>query len=77
MPFTLFSLSLAPIHSGDREDDSKYTKESPSFTGSQNYGYGIFSALNATHATWSWHTVKADGPGAKDFADSLTWVKNM
>lgn len=64
-------------HSGDREDDSKYVKESPSFTGSQNYGWGTYSALNATHATWNWHTVEADGPGAKDFADSLTWIKNM
>jgi len=74
LPFTIFSFLT---RRGDREDDSKYTKESPSFTGSQNYGWGIFSALNATHATWNGHTVKADGPGAQDFSDSLTWIKNM
>jgi len=60
--------------SGDREKDDKYTKESPSFTGTENYGYGVFTATNATHATWKFKTVKADkGP---DYADSLTWIKN-
>lgn len=61
--------------SGDREDDDKYVKESPSFIGSENYGYGFFTAANATHAHWNFHTVKADGAGPKDFSDSLTWVK--
>ena len=61
--------------SGDREDDSKYHNASPSFTGSENYGYGFFQALNASHAHWDYHTVKADGPGKVDYSDSLTWVK--
>lgn len=61
--------------SGDREKDDKYTKESPSFTGSENYGYGYFTALNATHATWAFKTVKADGAGPADYADKLTWIK--
>jgi hypothetical protein len=61
--------------SGDREKDDKYTKESPSFTGSENYGYGLFTALNASHATWSWKTVKADGAGPADYSDKLTWIK--
>ena len=35
--------------SGDHEKDSKYPLPpvSPSFTGSENYGYGLFQALNA------------------------------
>ena len=61
--------------SGDREDDNKYTKVSPSYTGTENYGYGVFTATNATHATWAWKTVKADGKGPADYSDKLTWVK--
>ena len=63
--------------SGDHEDDSKYTKESPSFTGSQNYGWGTFSAVNATYAKWEFHTIKPDGPGPQDYTDHLTWVKTI
>jgi hypothetical protein len=62
--------------SGDVEKDDKYTKESPSFTGSENYGWGIFQPLNATHATWNFHTVAADGPGPKNYSDSLTIVQH-
>jgi len=36
--------------------------------------YGFYTALNATHATWSFKTVKADGPGPKDFSDALTII---
>ena len=44
--------------SGDIEADDKYVKESPGFTGTENYGWGVFTALNATHATWDFHTVE-------------------
>ena len=42
----------------------------------QNYGYGFFTALNATHATWDYKTVLADGPGPKDFSDALMVVQS-
>jgi hypothetical protein len=60
---------------GNHEHDKPYTKVAPSFTGTQNYGYGLFSALNATHATWHFHTVRADGPSGANYTDSLTWVR--
>jgi hypothetical protein len=62
--------------SGDHEGESKYVKASPSYTGSSNWGWGVYSALNATAATWEWHTVKADGTGPADFSDKLTWVRS-
>ena len=62
--------------SGDIEGDSKYTKESPSATGSENYGWGIFTAESATQATWTFHSVKADGAGPTDYSDTLTIVNN-
>ena len=37
--------------------------------------YGIFMALNRTHATWSFKTVKADGGGPADYSDYLTIVR--
>lgn len=61
---------------GDREDTSKYVKETYSYTGTENYGYGWFSALNATHATWQFKTVKESGPGPANYADSLTIVQH-
>lgn len=39
------------------------------------YSYGIFTALNRTHATWSFKTVKADGGGPADYTDNLTIVR--
>ncbi len=59
---------------GDRETDSPYDKPFPSYTGSQNYGYGLYSAVSPTKATWTFKTVEADG-GAPDFSDSLTIIK--
>ena len=32
--------------------------------------------MNATVATWSFHTVSADGPGPKAYSDALTIVSN-
>ena len=37
--------------------------------------YGFFTAVNATTATWSFKTIKADGPGPADYSDSLTIVQ--
>ena len=61
--------------SGDIEGDDGCGKDArPSQTCSENYGWGIFTPLNATVATWDFHTVNPDGPGPKDYADSLTIV---
>jgi len=46
-----------------------------SFRPSHPTGYGYWQALNATHATWDWHTVVAN-KGPKDWTDSLTIVQN-
>ena len=70
-----FMTTIVTGASGDREQDNKYVKTSPSYTGSENYGYGRFTAVNATHATWTYKTVKADGAGPADYADKLTWIK--
>ena len=68
-------LSTITGASGDIEGDDSYVKESPSITGTENYGYGTFSAVNATHATWAFKTVKADGGGPAGYEDHLTIVK--
>lgn len=62
--------------SGDIEGDDGYQKESPSYTGTENYGWGVWQPLNATHATWNFHTVKVDN-GPADYSDSLTIVKTQ
>lgn len=35
-----------------------------------------FTAVNATVATWSFKTISADGPGPKDYADTLTVIQH-
>ena len=50
---------------GNHEDESKYVKTEISYTGVENYGYGYWQAINATVATWNWHTVVAN-KGAKE-----------
>jgi hypothetical protein len=71
--YTVDIISGAP---GDREDTSKYVKEAYSYTGSSNYGYGVFSALNATTLTWAYKTVRAAGAGPADYSDALTIVQS-
>ena len=63
--------------SGDREDDDKCSGVDLIISAacSQNYGYGFFTAVNASHATWSFKTIKPDGPGPANFSDSLTIVQ--
>lgn len=35
-------------------------------------GYGLFSATDANTATWTFKTVKQDGPSPADYTDTLT-----
>ena len=61
--------------SGDREHDSKCGSDgSPSLTCTENYGYLIWTPLNATVSTSSFHTVQADGPGPADYTDEVTII---
>ena len=39
-----------------------------------NTGYGFYTAVSPTEATWTFKTVKPDN-GAADYADRLTIVK--
>jgi acid phosphatase type 7 len=71
-----FLVNVVTGASGDREDDDKCKSgDANSYTCSENYGWGVFQALNATHATWNFHTVRADGAGPADYSDSLTIVQ--
>jgi len=70
-----YMVTIVTGASGDIEHDDAYSKQSPSFTGTENYGYGYFTALNASHATWSFKTVQPDGNGPKDYSDHLTIIQ--
>jgi hypothetical protein len=72
-----YMITIVSGASGDVEkDDSCGAGGSPSITCSENYGWGILVPVNATVATWTFHTVTADGPGPRDYADSLTIVSD-
>ena len=72
-----YMVTIVSGASGDIEgDDGCGSDPRPSFTCSENYGWGIFTPINATVATWNFHTVAADGPGPKAYSDSLTIVSD-
>ena len=62
---------------GDKESDTVYDKPFPSYTGSTNYGYGLYTAVDKNTATWTFHTVQADPSGGADFSDTLTIKKGV
>jgi len=71
-----YMVTIVTGASGDRElDDSCKKATNPSYTCSQNYGYGFFTAVNATTATWTFKTIKPMGNGPADYSDSLTIVQ--
>lgn len=70
----LFMTTIVSGGAGNHEDEKPYVKVSPSYTGIENYGWGIWQALNATHATWDWHTsVPKKAPA--NWTDSLTIIQ--
>ena len=72
-----YMVTIVSGASGDIEGDDGCGKDArPSLTCSENYGWGIWQPVNATLAKWSYHTVTADGPGPKDYSDSLTIITN-
>jgi hypothetical protein len=62
--------------SGDREKESACEghDSAPVVQCSRNYGYGFFTAVNHTHATWTFKSVSPYGHGPKNFTDSLTVI---
>ena len=73
-----FMVTIVSGSSGDREDDSKCPSKlsSPAVECTENYGYGFFQPLNATTALWTYKTILADGPGPKNYNDTLTIVQH-
>lgn len=64
--------------SGDREKESACENHDgpPIIQCSRNYGYGFYSALNTTHAVWTFKTIAPYGHGPKNFSDSLTIIQH-
>ena len=61
--------------SGNREGDHGcYADTPPAITCTQNHGWLIFSPINETVATSSFHTVRVDGPGPANYSDTLTII---
>ena len=69
-----YMVTIVSGGAGNHEDESHYTKASPSYTGMENYGYGFWQVQNATVATWQWKTVRAN-VGPANYSDSLTLVQ--
>lgn len=65
--------------SGDKEGETPCLVDilPPSVRCSTDYGYGLYTAHNATHASWSFATTATDWPWTTtNFTDSLTIIQN-
>ena len=63
--------------SGDKEGETPCAVNilPPSITCTPDYGFGIFTALNASVATWTFKAVKPDWLGPSNYTDDLMIVK--
>ena len=63
--------------SGDKEGETPCVVDilPPSVTCDVDYGYGVFTALDANTATWSYKSVKPDFFGPANYTDFLTIKK--
>jgi len=63
--------------SGDKEGETPCVVDilPPSVTCDVDYGYGVFTALDANMATWSYKSVKPDFFGPANYTDFLTIKK--
>ena len=59
--------------SGDKEGKTPCVVNilPPSITCDVDYGYGVFTAVSATQATWSYKSVKQDFFGPANYTDSI------
>ncbi len=64
--------------SGDKEGETPCVENilPPSVHCDPDYGFGYFQALNATHATWLFRSVKPDWFGPANFTDSLLVIQD-
>ena len=72
-----FMVNIVTGASGDKEGETPCVVNiaSPSITCDPDFGYGVWTALNATHATWKYQSVKQDFFGPANYTDSLTITK--
>ncbi len=73
--FTTIVSGAAGNHEGNNLFNKTGDAPFPTYTGSGNYGYGLYTALNGTHAAWTWKTVKQFKTEKANYTDSLTWVR--
>jgi hypothetical protein len=74
-----FMTTIVAGAAGNHEGNNLFNKTGddrlPAFTGVGNFGYGLFSALNATHATWTWKTIRQFKSEPANYTDTVTWVR--
>lgn len=72
-PYLVTIVTGAP---GNQEDDDPCAAGGvPSATCTSDYGYGFFTAVNATHATWRYKGVKTGAGAPSTYTDALTVIQ--
>jgi hypothetical protein len=72
-----FMVNIVTGASGDKEGETPCVVNilPPSITCDPDYGFGIWTAVNATTATWTYKSLKPDWLGPSNYTDSLVIVK--
>lgn len=72
-----FLVNIVTGASGDKEGETPCVVNvlPPSVTCDVDYGYGIWTAVDANTATWSYKSVKPDFFGPANYTDNLTIKK--
>jgi acid phosphatase len=73
-----YMVNIVTGASGDKEGETPCVVNilPPSVTCDVDYGYGIWTAVDANTATWNYQSVKPDFFGPPNYSDNLTIKKN-
>jgi hypothetical protein len=73
-----YMVNIVTGASGDKEGETPCVVDilPPAVTCDTDFGYGLFSAINHTHATWSFTSIATDWPwSTTNYTDSLTIIQ--
>ncbi len=73
-----YMVNIVTGASGDKEGETPCVVNvlPPSVVCSVDFGYGVWTAFNASYATWVFQSIKQDFFGPANFTDVATFIKN-
>jgi hypothetical protein len=72
-----YMVNIVTGASGDKEGETPCVVNvlPPSVTCTADYGYGVWTAVNASFARWEFQSIKPDYIGPANYTDVATFIK--